>query len=122
MDNNLLFSNKHIWIDDKGDTALLGITDHAQSRLGAIMFINLPDIGERVECNERFGDIESVKTVSDLISPVSGEVVSVNEELMDEPESINEAPFKSWFVEVKVESRIDDLMDEKTYNTHKGEF
>ncbi len=116
------FSNKHIWIQMNGDMAVLGISDYAQDKLGSIMFLNLPDKGERLLCGQRFGDIESVKTVSDLISPVDGEVVKVNEDLVDETELINDKPYESWFVEVRMDARPDDLMDEETYLKRKEEL
>ena len=117
-----LFSNKHIWLSQDGEVATIGITEYAQEKLGSIMFLNLPDVGEKVEVNHRFGDIESIKTVSDLISPVGGEVIRLNEELVDEPDAINEDPYESWFIEVKVTSTSDALMDEETYLSKKEEF
>ena len=110
-----LFSKNHIWIVTDGENARLGITDFAQKKLGNIMFLNLPDEGETIESGKRFGDIESIKTVSDLISPVDGEVTGVNGDLVDEPDAINEAPYESWFIEVKVSALSVDLIDEETY-------
>lgn len=115
MEVKKLFSKSHIWVLQIGDTVRLGVSDHAQKKLGNIMFLNLPDAGEEVLIGQRFGDIESIKTVSDLISPVDGKVIAVNEELIDEPESINEAPYESWFIEVKVRSLEEGLMDENAY-------
>ena len=117
-----LFSKNHIWMLQIEDTVKLGVSDHAQKKLGNVMFLNLPDVGDEVLIGQRFGDIESIKTVSDLISPVDGEVVAVNEELIDEPERINEAPYKSWFIEVKVSSIEDGLMDENTYLNCKDQL
>lgn len=114
-----LFSNKHIWMTRDGEIAKLGISDYAQEKLGNIMFLNLPDVGNKIASGQRFGDIESIKTVSDLISPVDGEVVKVNDELVDEPDIINEEPYESWFVEIKIDSVSDDLMDEETYLSRK---
>lgn len=110
-----LFSNKHVWFFQDGEIATIGITEYAQEKLGSIMFLNLPEVGEKIEAGQRFGDIESIKTVSDLFSPVDGEVLKINEELVDEPEAINEDPYESWFIEVKVTTIPDDLMDEETY-------
>lgn len=115
MEVKKLFSKSHIWVLQIGATVRLGVSDHAQKKLGNIMFLNLPDAGEEVLIGQRFGDIESIKTVSDLISPVDGKVIAVNEELIDEPESINEAPYESWFIEVKVRSLEEGLMDENAY-------
>ena len=89
-----MFSENHIWVEENGGTLLLGITDHAQEKLGNIMFLNLPDVGTVLAKDEKFGDVESIKTVSDLLSPVDGEVVRINEELADEPERINDIKSK----------------------------
>lgn len=121
MDDRL-FSKKHIWVLKNADTVTMGITDFAQEKLGNIMFLNLPDVGERLKTGQHFGDIESIKTVSDLISPVDGEVVKINEELVDEPDIINEEPYTSWLVEVKVTSLSDELMDEETYLSQKEDL
>ncbi len=117
-----LFSNKHVWVLQDGEIATIGITEYAQEKLGNIMFLNLPEIGEKVLFGQRFGDIESIKTVSDLFSPVDGEVIKINEELVDEPDAINDEPYESWFIEVRVTSVPDDLMDEETYLMKKDEF
>lgn len=114
-----LFSKKHIWIEPNGNNFKIGITKYAQEQLGNIMFLNLPDPGERVEIGNRFGDIESIKTVSDLISPVTGIVVKVNEALLDDLDSINE---NSWFAEIKVTSTSDELMTEDMYLERKESF
>lgn len=110
-----LYSKKHLWVLNDGDTATIGVTDFLQEKLGAIMFLNLPEAGESLAAGERFGDIESKKTVMDLEAPISGEVVEVNGELADEPDVINVAPLESWFVRVKVTSIPDDLLTEAEY-------
>lgn len=115
----LLFSKGHIWISEHDGIARLGITDYAQDSLGSILFVNLPDEGEIIKIEEKFGDIESVKTVSDLISPVEGEVISVNEEVIDEPEGINDNPYDVWLIEIKLKSKIDGLMNEEEYTKYK---
>ena len=117
-----LFSKEHVWILVNDDTATIGITDYAQEKLGNIMFLNLPDEGASIRSGERFGDIESIKTVSDLISPADGEVLKVNEDLVDEPDAVNEDPYESWFLEVKVAALSDDLMDEETYLAKRETF
>ena len=117
-----LFSDKHIWIITDGENATIGITDYAQKKLGSIMFVNLPDVGQSMTSGQRFGDIESIKTVSDLISPADGTVTKVNEELVDEPDLINETPYESWLVEIKVAALSDNLMDEETYLAKKETF
>ena len=116
-----LFSQNHIWVAENGGTLLLGITDYAQEKLGNIMFVNLPDIGDTVVKDRKFGDIESIKTVSDLLSPVDGEIVRINEELIDEPERINADPYACWPVEVKPACLPDGLVDEKTYLLQKDD-
>lgn len=121
MDNRL-FSEKHIWLVKNGDLATLGISDYAQKKLGNIMFLNLPDVGDRLEIGQCFGDIESIKTVSDLISPIEGEVLKVNEELVDEPDRINEEPYESWFIKVKVNGVSTDLMTEEAYLSREDDL
>lgn len=110
-----LFSKNHVWVEKKDNTARIGISDYAQKKLGNIMFLNLPDVGDILKINQCFGDIESIKTVSDLLSPIDGEVVCVNESLVDEPDMINENPYECWFVEVKVNELSSELMDEERY-------
>ena len=89
----LKYSKSHEWIKMEGDVAVIGISDFAQDALGDVVFINLPEEGDSVAAGEAFGDVESVKAVSDLISPVSGAVCAVNEELLDAPELLNEDPY-----------------------------
>lgn len=115
MARTKLFSKEHIWLEDVGDNIKLGISNYAQNKLGSIMFLNLPDIGEQLIAGEKFGDIESLKTVSELISPLNGSVIAVNDQLMDDPTYINSAPYDSWFIEVKLDSYSDNLMDENSY-------
>lgn len=121
MDDRL-YSKKHIWVSQTAEIVTLGITDFAQDKLGTVMFLNLPDVGEHLKIGKRFGDIESIKTVSDLISPVEGEVVKINEGLVDEPDMINDRPYTSWFVEVKVVALSDELMNEEAYLSQKEEL
>ena len=97
----LLYSRSHEWVKEEGDEVLIGLTDYAQSELGDLVFVNLPEEGDEVATGESFADVESVKAVSDVYSPVTGVVSAVNEELLDAPESINEAPYDAWFVRVK---------------------
>ncbi len=122
MGGDRLFSKEHIWVLKDGESVVLGISDYAQEKLGNIMFLNLPDIGDRLTIGACFGDIESIKMVSDLISPVDGEVVKVNEGLVDEPDSMNTDPYESWLVEVKADAVAEDLMSEETYLVCKEEL
>lgn len=114
-----LYSKQHIWVEVDNGVAKIGVTDYAQGKLGTILFVNLPEEGELVDIDEKFGDIESVKTVSDLLSPVRGEVLRVNEELIDEPDCINEVPDRSWFAEIKVDLLSEQLMDESAYAQYR---
>jgi glycine cleavage system H protein len=104
-----LFSKEHEWVEAVGDgKARIGITDFAQSELGDIVFVELPSIGASVEAGQSMGSIESVKTVSELYSPVNGKVTAVNERLNDEPELVNQSPYEDgWMVEVELNGPID---------------
>lgn len=112
----LLYSESHEWLKVLEDgTALIGITDYAQDELGDIVFVNLPMEGDSVTAGEAFGDVESVKAVSDVLCPVDGTVVAVNEELMDAPQLINENPYDAWFIKVENFSGDDQLMSAAEY-------
>lgn len=114
--NELLYSDSHEWvqkIDEK--TAKVGLTDFAQHSLGDLVFVNLPEVGDAVTSGESFCDVESVKAVSDVISPVSGSVSAINEDLLDAPQSINEDPYGAWLVEVSDISAYGELMDAAAY-------
>ena len=103
------------WLKKEGDFVLIGLMDYAQDQLGDIVFVNLPEVGDPVSRGDTFADIESVKAVSDVYSPVTGEVEEVNEELLDAPEKVNNDPYGSWFIKVKDVSDTEDLMDAKEY-------
>ena len=109
------YANTHEWLKKEGDFVLIGLTDYAQDQLGDIVFVNLPEVGDPVSRGDTFADIESVKAVSDVYSPVTGEVEEVNEELLDAPEKVNNDPYGSWFIKVKDVSDTEDLMDAKEY-------
>ena len=113
------YSKNHIWIRYENDIAEIGITEYAAEKLGNIMFVNLPDTGEELVCGERFGDVESIKTVSDLISPIDGEVTEINETLPDEPEIISDDPAGTWFIKARIRNFSDELMSEEEYNSLK---
>lgn len=113
--SKLMFTRTHEWVKIDGSTATIGLSDHAQHELGDLVFINLPAEGDTITAGESFCDVESVKAVSDVMAPVSGKVVRVNEELESAPESINNDPMGSWICEVEVSSVPDDLMDEAQY-------
>ncbi len=113
---HLKYTETHEWVLFNEDgTALIGITDYAQDQLGDLVFVNLPQEGDPVTAGESFADVESVKAVSDVLSPVTGEVTEVNEILADEPQRMNQAPYDSWFVKVKGITDQVKLMDADAY-------
>ncbi|MDJ0754778.1 MAG: glycine cleavage system protein GcvH [Ardenticatenaceae bacterium] len=115
---NLRYSKEDEWILVEGDVATIGITDYAQDSLADIVYLELPDVGDSVSNGDTFGVVESVKAASDLYAPVSGEVVEVNDDLVDTPESINEDPYgAAWMVKIKMSdpSELDGLMDAAGY-------
>lgn len=111
------YAESHEWVKLEGDVALVGISDYAQHALGNIVYVDMPEVGDEVTQGEDFGAVESVKAASDLISPVSGEVVEINEELENEPELINKDAFGTWIMKVKVSdpSELDNLLDAAAY-------
>ncbi len=115
--DNLRYAESHEWVELNGDIATVGISDYAQHALGNIVYVDMPEVGDEVTAGEEFGAVESVKAASDLISPVSGEVVEINEALEDEPELINQDAFANWIMKVKVSdaSEIDALLDAAAY-------
>ncbi|MDO4178377.1 MAG: glycine cleavage system protein GcvH [Phascolarctobacterium sp.] len=116
LPNDLKFAKSHEWVKELGDGIVeIGLTDFAQNAMGSLVFVNLPEVGDSVEIEETFADVESVKAVSDVYSPVSGEVIEVNEELLDAPEKINEAAWDAWLIRVKVSEVSSELMDAAAY-------
>lgn len=115
---NLRFAESHEWVRIDGTVAVVGISDYAQHALGDIVYVDLPEVGDRVEAGEEFGAVESVKAASDLYSPVSGEVIEVNEELEDDPGLINKDAFSAWIMKVQVDdpSELDKLLDKAAYD------
>ena len=111
----LKYSKSHEWIKEDGDVSVIGLTDYAQSELGDLVFINLPEVGDEVTVGEAFADVESVKAVSDVFSPVSGVVTEINEELLDAPESINDTPYDAWVVKVGEVKETQELLDADAY-------
>ena len=122
--SNLLYSKDHEWVLSlEGNRVRIGISDYAQNSLGDIVFVENPEEGDEVTASETMGSIESVKAVSDLVSPVSGSVVLVNEELEDSPESINEKPYEAWLVEVELSNpdELNSLLKEDEYKAFINE-
>lgn len=114
----LRYSEDHEWVKDEGDKVRVGITDFAQAELGDIVFVELPEVGDEVTAGESFGSVESVKTVSELYSPITGKVVEVNENLADDPQFVNESPYeKAWMIVVELsdKSELDKLMSAEQY-------
>ncbi len=116
---DLRYSEEHEWVKTEGEKFRVGITDFAQSELGDIVFVELPEIGTEIKVDEPFGSVESVKTVSELYAPLSGKVVEVNEDLNDSPEFVNESPYeKAWMVVIEPsdQSEVEKLMTPEQYN------
>lgn len=117
---DLRYTKEHEWVRVEGDQAVIGITEFAQASLGDIVFVELPAEGDDLTQNESFGTVEAVKAVSDLFSPISGQVVAVNEKLADEPATVNESPYEDgWMIRARLRdpSEIESLMSASDYQT-----
>lgn len=115
---DLHYSKDHEWIRVEGDTGTIGITDHAQHALGDVVYVELPKTGESFSANEAFGSVESVKAVSEIFTPVSGQITEVNEALQDEPEKVNNDPYgDGWLIRINMSNRgeIDSLLSAAEY-------
>lgn len=112
---DLKYSESHEWVRLEDGVAVIGITDYAQDALGDVVFVNLPEVGDDASAGAAFGDVESVKAVSDLNSPVSGRIAAINEELLDAPELLNTQPYEAWIIKVEDPSFDEDLMDAAAY-------
>ena len=119
----LKYSESHEWVKVEGNVAVIGVSDFAQKEMGDITYVDVPDVDDEVAAGEEFGALESVKAASDLICPVSGTVVAVNEELEDAPEKINEDAYANWIIKVEMSdpAELDELMDAAAYKAHIGE-
>ena len=119
----LKYSESHEWVKVEGNVAVVGVSDFAQKEMGDITYVDLPEVDDEVEAGEEFGALESVKAASELISPVTGKVVEVNEELEDTPEKVNEDAYAAWIIKVEMAdpSELDALMDAAGYKNHIGE-
>lgn len=119
----LKYTEDHEWVKVDGDTATVGITDHAQSELGDIIFIEFPEINDLIDRMEPFGTIEAVKTVADLFAPLNGKIVEINEALEDSPELVNSDAYgEGWIVKVSVDDldQLNDLLSSESYENHIG--
>ena len=116
----LYYSESHEYVRVEGEYGYVGITDYAQHALGNVVYVDMPEVDDEVEAGEDFGAVESVKAASDLISPVSGTVVEVNEALEDAPELLNQDAFENWIIKVQLSdaSELDNLMDAAAYEEH----
>lgn len=120
---NVKYSNDHEWIRMEGEEAYVGITDFAQNELGEIVYVDIPTVGETLHQGEVFGSIEAVKTVSDLLMPVSGKVLEMNAELEDAPELVNKDPYgKGWIIKIDIQKpeELDDLLSAEEYRAFIG--
>ena len=117
----LQYSKDHEWVRQEGDLFVIGISDFAQDALGDLVFVNLPEVGDAVTAGEAFGDVESVKAVSDLLSPVSGTVAEINEELLDAPEMLNNDPYGAWIIKVSDVTATEELLDAAAYEAFCAE-
>ena len=118
------YSREHEWVRVEDETAVVGITDHAQEQLGDVVFVNLPEPGTEVKQFEKFGEVESVKAVSDLYAPISGEVVERNEKLVEHPELVNNDPYgEGWMIKVAMRdvAELNNLMSKEEYERMVGE-
>ena len=113
----LYYSESHEYVRVEGDFGFIGITDYAQNALGNVVYVDMPEVDDEVSAGDEFGAVESVKAASDLMSPVTGVVVEVNEALDDQPELVNQDAYENWIIKVKIsdKSELDDLMDAKAY-------
>ena len=118
---NLRYSKDHEWIASDGDTATIGITDYAQHNLGDVVYIDMPRVGDKFGAHEAFGSVESVKAVSEVFTPIAGEIVEVNDGLNDTPEKVNSDPYgDGWFVKVKMENPngVDAMLSPEEYDEY----
>ncbi len=115
--NDVRYAESHEWAKLDGEFAYVGISDYAQHALGNIVYVDMPEVGDEVSQGEEFGAVESVKAASDLISPISGEVVEINEALEDSPELVNEDAYENWIMKVKISdpAEFDNLLDAEAY-------
>lgn len=122
--SGLKFTKEHEWVNLEGDIAIIGITEYAQNALGELVYVELPEVGDKIEKGDDFAVVESVKVASEVYSPVSGEIVEVNEGLEDDPESLKGDQDSSWIAKIRIEdkSELEDLMDQETYEEYVNDL
>lgn len=120
---DLYYTNDHEWVKVEGDHAYIGIADFAQSSLGDIVYVELPEVDDEFEREEAFGAVESVKAASDVFMPIGGKVVEVNEELIDDPALLNSDPYENWMIKVEISDKaeLDELMTSEEYEKFLAE-
>lgn len=116
--DGLYYAESHEYVKVEGNVGYIGITDYAQEQLGNVVYVDMPDVDDEITAGEEFGAVESVKAASDLISPVSGKVIEINESLEDAPELINEDAFSNWIIKIELSdtSELDNLLDSNAYS------
>lgn len=121
--SGLYYTKDHEWVKVEGNTALVGITDFAQHALGAIVYVELPEVDEEVEGEESFGTIESVKAASDMLMPITGTILEVNEDLENDPSLVNADPYENWIMKISIanQSDLDELMNAEEYEAFCNE-
>ena len=117
LPESLSYSSDHEWVSEEGELVKVGISDYAQDQLGDIVFVELPEVGDMFEQGDEFGTLESVKAVSEIYLPISGEIIAVNNQLQDSPELINEDPYETWIVTVRPaeDGELEDLLSRDDY-------
>lgn len=123
VQKGLQYTNDHEWVKVEGDVAVIGVADYAQHHLGDIVYVELPEIDDEIEREEAFSAVESVKAAADIYMPVSGKVVAVNEELIDDPALLNSDPYENWMIKVEMtnKSELDELMTSEDYEKFLAE-
>lgn len=123
VEKGLLYTKDHEWVKVEGEEAYIGLADYAQSNLGDIVYVELPDAGDEIEAEEELASVESVKAAAEVFSPISGEVLEANEELDDDPALLNADPYANWIVKLSIKDKaeLDGLMDDKAYEEFLAE-
>lgn len=123
VEKGLLYTKDHEWVKVEGDEAYIGLADYAQSNLGDIVYVELPDAGDEIDAEEELASVESVKAAAEVFAPISGEVLEANEDLDDDPALLNSDPYANWIVKVSIKDKaeLDGLMDDKAYEEFLAE-